>query len=296
MIPALLPDHRLHISAFDNAFDNQPKGRDTSLAAFVRALTTFPVIAAANKLDLPAWSPARFKAGTERKSRNVIDVGALVFDHDEGDPDAALAGWAGCIAVVHSTWSHTERAPRFRVVVPLATPIAANRWRAAWALAAARAPGADPACKDPARLYFRPARPALGADHFAKVQGGQLLDLMLLIPPPTVPVSARPRAAMLPVPYRLRERAIGVRLASDPASRERVAAEVGAELAGTGDDRHAVHARARHAASCPRGSTSRRTGSGVPAATTATPAAGRAPSTNCSCAVRREPRRARRRR
>lgn len=122
MVPVCLPHHRLHISAFDNAFDNQPRGQDTSLAAFVRALTTFPVISAANKLDLPAWSPARFAAGTERKSRNVIDVSALVFDHDEGDPNAALAGWAGCIAVVHSTWSHTERAPRFRVVVPLATP------------------------------------------------------------------------------------------------------------------------------------------------------------------------------
>lgn len=65
---------------------------------------------------------------------------------------------------------------------------------------------------------------------------------MLLLPPPTVPASMTSRAAMLPVPYRLRDRAIGVRLASDPASRERIAAEVGAELAGSGDDRRAVHA------------------------------------------------------
>lgn len=242
MNPALLPDHRLHLSAFDNAFDNQPKGRDTSLAAFVRALTTFPVIAAANKRDLPAWSPARFLAGTERKSRNVIDLSALVLDHDDGDPDAALAGWSGSITVVHSTWSHTERAPRFRVVVPLAAPIPAARWRAAWALASARAPDADPTCKDPARLYFRPARPALGAAHFATVQGGQLLDLLPLLPPPPLAAVAGPRVASVSVPYRLLDRAIGVRLASDPASRERIAAEVGAELAGTGDDRRAVHA------------------------------------------------------
>jgi hypothetical protein len=242
MIPLSLPDHRLHISAFDNAFDNQPRGRDTTLAALVRALTTFPVIAAANKLDLPAWSPARFAAGTQRKSRNVVEIGALVFDHDEGDPDAALAGWAGSIAVVHSTWSHTEDAPRFRVVVPLATPIPAARWPAAWALAVARAPGADPACKDPARLFFRPARPSAEAAHFAKVQGGQLLDLSLLLAPPVAPVVKRPGAATLPVPYRLRDHAIAVRLARDPASRERIAAEVGADLAGEGDERRAVRA------------------------------------------------------
>ncbi|MFZ5477204.1 MAG: hypothetical protein ACOZNI_10555 [Myxococcota bacterium] len=241
MIPVALPDHHLHVSAFDNAYDNQPKGRTTTLSAFVRALTTFPVIAVANKLDLPAWSPARFPAATERRSRNVIDVHALVFDHDDGDPDAALAGWAGCIAVVHSTWSHTERAPRFRVVVPLARPIPASRWRAALELAAARAPGADPACKDPARLYFRPARRSFSAAHFAKVQGGQLLDLLLLLPPPALP-PARAFAATLPVPYRLRDRATDVRLAHDPASRERIAAEIGADLAGAGLDRRAVHA------------------------------------------------------
>lgn len=239
MIPANLPKLRLHISALGNAFDVRPKPRETTLLALVRALITFPVIAVAHKLDLPAWSPARFAAGSERKSRNVVEISAIVFDYDEGDPDEALARWAGFVAVVHSTYSHAADAPRFRLVVPLATPVPASLWASAWELASARAVGSDPACKDPSRLYFRPARPSRDAAHFAKVQGGRLFDFGPV--PPVATRLARPGIASVRVPARLRDRAIAARLRHDAPSREHVAQEIGAQIAGHGDSRRAVH-------------------------------------------------------
>ena len=162
-----------------------------------------------------------------------------MLDHDAGDPEAALAAWSGVIAVAHSTWSHTEDAPRFRVVVPLARPIPANRWSAAWSWASERAPGADRACKDASRLYFRPAVSSLDAPRFARVQHGDLLDLLPLLPEPTAPASSRTERPTLLVPARLRQHAVAMRLSRDPWSRERVAAELDATVSGEGDRRRA---------------------------------------------------------
>jgi len=241
MLPLTLPPLHLHISAFKNAWDNQPTARSCTLAGLVRALTTFPVIEVANKLALPAWSPARFPIGAPRKSATVADVSCIVLDYDAGDPDAALGEWSGVLAVLHSTWSHTPAAPRFRVIVPLARPVPLARWAEAWALGAGRSPGTDPACKDPARLYFRPALPCADAPHFARIQDGELFDVLGLLPeepPPVVLRSASPTNIL--VPLRLRDRAITVRLAHDPDSRERIATDLGATITGDARDRRAT--------------------------------------------------------
>ncbi len=100
-----------------------------------------------------------------RRADTVLPVGCLVFDVDEGDPDAAFARWPGLLAVMHTTWSHRSGSPRYRQALPLARPVPGHLWSQAWATAAARTPEADPACKDPSRLYFRPAVSAPGALH-----------------------------------------------------------------------------------------------------------------------------------
>jgi hypothetical protein len=235
------PAPTLNLSVFDHARDAAPKPRACTVEALVQALTRFPLNDTANKLGLPAWSPARFAPGRTRSTDAVIDLSCLVLDHDAGDPVAALAAWSGLIAVAHSTWSHTEDAPRFRVVVPLARPIPADRWAVAWSWASERAPEADRSCKDASRLYFRPAVPSPDAPRFARVQSGDLLDLLPLLPPPPAPAPAPARAdrVTLVVPARLRQHAVAVRLSRDPWSRERVAAELGATLSGEGDRRRA---------------------------------------------------------
>lgn len=235
----LLPYHHLDISLFDNVWDVRPVARSCSAGGLARSLTTFPVIEVANKLDLPAWSPARFAPGATRKAATVEAVSCLVLDHDAGEPEAALAAWDGWMAILHSTWSHRADAPRFRVVVPLARPVPRERWGAAWSWAAERSQGADPSCKDPSRLYLRPALPHAGAPHLERVQVGEVLDVLPLLPAEPPPPK-RPAKAALVVPARLRDRAVGVRLGFDPESRERVAAEIGATITGDGTDRRAV--------------------------------------------------------
>ncbi len=233
----------LAISTFDHAWDTAPKPVRCSVGGLVRALTTFPVRAVTDKRALPAWSPAIYAPGAPRRADTVRAVSCLVLDVDDGDPDAAFAPWPGALAVMHTTWSHRPEAPRFRLVLPLARPVPADRWGLAWAWAAARAPGADPACKDPSRLYFRPALPGADAPHAARVQAGALLDLVGELPeepPPRHPPAAA--RAVVRVPARLRDHAVATRLAHDPTTRERIAEAAGASVVGLGADRRATHA------------------------------------------------------
>ena len=65
-----------------------------------------------------------------RNNAGVHSVSCLVFDCDRVPPDPErLAGgcWIG-----HTTYQHTPEKPRWRVVIPLARPVAAKRWREVW--------------------------------------------------------------------------------------------------------------------------------------------------------------------
>ncbi|HMV69307.1 MAG TPA: hypothetical protein PKA64_20865 [Myxococcota bacterium] len=241
-MPHDLPPHDVEISTFDHAWDVAAKPVRCLVGGLVRALTTFPVLRVADKRALPAWSPAMFAPGATRRADAVRAVSCLVLDVDDGDPEVAFAPWPGLLTVMHTTWSHRPEAPPFRVVLPLARPVPADRWGEAWAWAAVRTAIADPACKDPSRLYFRPAVPDAEAPRIASVQAGALLDLVAMLPddpPPRHPAAARP---VVRVPARLCVHPVSMRLAHDPTTRERVAAELGAHLVGVGADRRATHA------------------------------------------------------
>jgi hypothetical protein len=79
------------------------------------------------------------------------------------------------------------------VVIPLAWPVAAKRWRDVWQRArAALCPEADPSCKDPSRLYYLPSHPRDAACE-STVHAGPLLDPATLpeLPPVPRPPKAR---------------------------------------------------------------------------------------------------------
>jgi hypothetical protein len=103
------------------------------------------------------WSPTRYVAGAKsRGNAGVLEISALVFDLDRIPPDPERL--AGAYWIGHTTWSHKLTAPRWRVVIPLTTPVPARRWRDVWERArAALCPEADPACKDPSRAYWLPS-------------------------------------------------------------------------------------------------------------------------------------------
>ncbi len=188
----LLPDLQLDISLFDSAWDSRPRPMTVGLDAFARALTTFrPRIGLVDKRGLPAWSPASF-GGEVRRSSEVRSISSVVLDLDGAVPEVVRGAWSDVLHVAHTTWSHSELDARFRMVVPLARPVPAERWADAWSWAATRTPLADAACKDPGRLYFLPAIREVDQPRFVWVNEAPLLDLLKELPPPTVRASRRP--------------------------------------------------------------------------------------------------------
>jgi hypothetical protein len=155
-------------------------------------LSRFEVLA--DKRRGCCWSPTLYADGVKtRANAGVVSVSALVFDLDRVPPDPERL--AGVCWLCHTTWSHTPRAPRWRVVIPLATPVPATRWRDVWQRArAALCPEADPACKDPSRAYWLPSHGG-GVTAKATCHDGPLLDASTLPALPVEPMHAEVRRA-----------------------------------------------------------------------------------------------------
>jgi len=104
----------------------------------------------------------RLRDGARSSNANVEHVFGWALDLDTLTGEACVAVFErlfneGLAFVCYSTFQHTEAAPRFRVVGPLATPVAGKDWPAVWrAIIDKYSPGADEACKDCRRLYYAP--------------------------------------------------------------------------------------------------------------------------------------------
>lgn len=123
------------------------------------------------KTALPCWSPAIYAPQATRGIGGVVAVSCLVLDYDDGtDPQDALEPWQDYTALLHTTWSHTASSPRFRLVLPLAEPVATSEWSGVWRWARDRSVGQiDLSCKDPSRLYFLPALAGSRRPYFRRV-------------------------------------------------------------------------------------------------------------------------------
>lgn len=131
------------------------------------------------KRDLRIWSPALYRPGADKRAaENVTHISCLVLDYDDGTPiPDASAVWSRWFHLIHSTWSHDEAHPRFRVVLPLAHPVPSERWPAVWGWAAELAGGhVDAALKSPASTYALPAVPNTNWPREALSRPGAILD------------------------------------------------------------------------------------------------------------------------
>jgi len=178
------------ISHFDNARDNVPKQGEITWEFFASGLGPHEYRQGGHdeaedkraKECCPCFSPAEYLDGTERGNKAVLRLWMLVLDVDH--IDEATAYWIfqrlqelGLAAVVYSSWRHGRDPWRFRVVIPLDAPVDAARWANFWVRAITLFGNVcDPACKDPARLYFGPFAP-YGTEHlnfYWVYQGGAL--------------------------------------------------------------------------------------------------------------------------
>lgn len=131
------------------------------------------------KRDLRLWSPALYRPGADhRGAAGVTHVSCLVLDYDDGTSiREASTTWSAWFHLVYTTWSHRPDHPRFRLCMPLATPVAAEDWARVWSWAEAHAHFTiDPSMKSPAATYALPAVPHRDWPREAFSRPGAILD------------------------------------------------------------------------------------------------------------------------
>lgn len=172
----------IHISRFKSSRDNQPEPATVEWSALSEMLCDNQTRASK---DGAAWSPASYLAGVSRGKAFVSEVSCLVIDVDNGASYEEFRGhWSKWRHIVSSSYSHTKTCPKYRVVFPLAKPVAGGDWEHVYtrlALAVGLGQG-DPACKDASRLYYLPSCPAeTKGDAFSRIcNDAPLLDVALI--------------------------------------------------------------------------------------------------------------------
>jgi len=150
-----------HGHTFAERYDRvgQPAAWD---ALQLLAMVLCPVVGS-GKDGLPLWGPTVYGPPWRedgrmvcRRSSNTCSLSMVVLDVDDGTDVADLVE-PGTFCVAHTSWSHTEQLPKWRVVYPLAAPVPAQDWAQTWRGIESKWPSVDPTTKDPSRMYYVPA-------------------------------------------------------------------------------------------------------------------------------------------
>lgn len=164
------------IAWFLHARDRIPKRKILTIDQLSTRLTRFDE---RDEKDGPLWSPTVYQPGATRAAAHVQSLCCAVADIDsKADLDAITEAAAGWFYVLHSTFSFTAEAPKFRLVLPLAEPVERDNWAEFWAglrlHLSISGIHLDEACKDPSRIYYLPScRPK--AERLAYTNDGNLL-------------------------------------------------------------------------------------------------------------------------
>jgi len=150
---------RFWVSLFDNLFLTEATLRQLSMVQLVELLAQpGEAYRVWDKRKLPQWSPARFEP-PRRKKANAQEASCLVLDYDDGTTiDEALTTWGQWCVLLHTSWSHSPVAHRFRVVLPLDRDITKSEYSIAWRWAEEHCGQTiDRSCKDISRSWLLPA-------------------------------------------------------------------------------------------------------------------------------------------
>jgi replicative DNA helicase len=109
--------------------------------------------------DHPGWSAAVFR-GDKRGRSHVERVTALVLDYDGTATEVeVLTPWSDVSGFLHTTKSHTDENPSFRILLHLSRPVSAFEYDALWVRVNAHCGGKlDRQARDPSRFWFMPSR------------------------------------------------------------------------------------------------------------------------------------------
>ena len=154
---------------FDNIKSTKARSGNKAWKKFYENLT-FQVIHEGK--DVPLVGPYSLNPDKPtRGSDNVTSVTALVFDidHAQGKSFEEITNLIPPVAgVIHTTYSHQIHDPRYRVILPLATPVPASQFTELrnnfLFFNSELAQIVDPACSDIGRAYYLFSSPESHAD------------------------------------------------------------------------------------------------------------------------------------
>jgi KaiC/GvpD/RAD55 family RecA-like ATPase len=167
----------------------------------------------------PGWSAAAFSDDRRGKAR-VERVTAAVLDYDGTEGlDRAVEIWGGLYGFIHTSKSHSDERPSFRVVLPLSRPVSAFEWDALWPRLNQFADWKlDGQAKDPSRFWYLVGIPE-GGEFTTRRLSGKLMDPDEWLRMPLQERNPKPVAPVLPIndPTRIERRAIAYIAKMDPA-------------------------------------------------------------------------------
>lgn len=176
----------------------QPQGKQHRVTWSALAARFADPKPAPTKEGLSRWAPVLFRKAYRCRA-NVEAVCACVLDVDDGSPIGPIVeALDGLHVMIHSTWSATAEAPRWRVVVPLDRRVNADAYERVWrwlAIALEEAGvKADLQSGSAAQPYAVPGLPPSGF-YEAREEPGALVDVaaaLVAIPAPEPPAPYRP--------------------------------------------------------------------------------------------------------
>ena len=151
------------ITLFDNIHQRSGRSITMDVDRICQGLSTPIHTSIEDKSRLPLWSPTSFD-GT-RSTKNAQSISMLVYDMDDGDSSFdvwCLFAQRGWTTIAHTSASHSPNHHKYRVIIPLASPLPKSDWDRVWRasfelwmdVVGIGVPDTK-AIKDLARVYFR---------------------------------------------------------------------------------------------------------------------------------------------
>jgi len=180
-----MTNRQLAVAMFQHSKDTKVNQHQVTWDDFATQLTKF-VELDAHGLDEAGlkrlkdtqkmWSPVHYRLGTTRGNGGVAHLECLVLDLDNQAWEPVKQVLEPYEYVIHTTFSHSDTNPRYRVVLPLSEPIPADRWAETWQVCQRHFSGVnDPSVSDLARTYFVPCF-RTGFDYFSDRHAGKWLN------------------------------------------------------------------------------------------------------------------------
>jgi len=209
-------DQTFSFSLFNRQTDNSPKLKSLSWRGICELLAERRLTSGTSDGDKdgPAFSGATYPPGKTRRNANVQSVSLAILDFDDSTPLSELESIVsrlndgrGTAAIFYSTFSHDPQngLEKYRLVMPLATPVPGEQWPTTWGrLTAAFGGKPDTKAKDASRMHFLPScHMERAGEAVSKVIDGAPLDVATL--PLPIQKTARYNARKSPAPSHVHE-------------------------------------------------------------------------------------------